>query len=123
MLVSHVQLADYVRDNVGEPGFDSDALSELVCLRGDSLIIMPEARRHAVRMWRMVTGTADVDLLWGTAHTDLDNMGFWGRHATILGDAPVADEGWFFGIPLNERARLAVHEAGRSPQANTSPGP
>lgn len=46
------------------------------------------------------------DYLWGLAHVDLNNMGFWRKHSIPLG-IHGEENSWVFVLPLNQRAKQA----------------
>lgn len=124
ILAAPLDLPAYGASQSDLMGFEAAPLAGLAGVRGDALVIRPEARPQAVAMLRrfLISSCAGCDYVWGTAHADLNNGGFWGKHARILGQG---DDGEIvFAIPLNDVAAAAMTAAKDLAQATgLNPGP
>jgi len=97
------------REKSGLP-FRAEKLDGLRGIRGDALVVTDAGRPAAGRMFsRFLANTGyRYDYVWGTAHQDLDNMGFWRRHAHVLGKV---GDSWTFAAPLTPTGAEALKAA------------
>ena len=92
----------------GLPDGEMRGIMELRGIRGDALVIRPEAKALGLSMLRRFLSStcSGYDYAWGTAHADLGNEGFWSRHAVVM--AHGNDGEIVFAVPLNTRARAVL---------------
>lgn len=104
ILAAPVGIPAFAETQEAVRGFDPRAFEGLRGIGGDALVIEPEVRSLGVAMIRrfLLEARQHADYLWGRAHPDLDNAGFWRRHATLLGRAD--DDDLVFALPLTPAA-------------------
>ena len=122
LLVRREEMMSHARTVcVDPPPWNTKPLEGLRSVRGECLVVTPPVRRRASDMVRhLLTILGPVDYLWGTAHPDLENMGFWGRHSTVLGLAGAKSPEWFFAVPLTPAARIALSSSADARAAASS---
>jgi hypothetical protein len=110
LVMGNTDLIDYLENK--KPNHELQHITEILKnndIHGPEGIALANDARSSVLgllMRPVIRAYSGADFFWGLAHTDLNNMGFWGKHSIPLG-IHSGENSHLFVIPLTQRALVA----------------